>query len=90
MRKINILSRQSDFDQERLDNEGQTIFKTRPIQLYKVNKENKWQKELENIDDYIEKEMKRIVVESKEERQKKEEKVIFWKKQAYISDLTTF
>ena len=90
MRKINILSRQSDFDQERLDNEEQTIFKTRPIQLYKVNKEDKWQKELENIDDYIEKEMKRIVVESKEERQKKEEKVIFWKKQAYISDLTTF
>lgn len=84
MRKINILSRQSDFDQERLDNEEQTIFKTRPIQLYKVNKEDKWQKELENIDDYIEKEMKRIVVESKEERQKKEEKVIFWKKQAYI------
>lgn len=84
MRKINILSRQSDFDQERLDNEGQTIFKTRPIQLYKVNKKDKWQKELENIDDYIEKEMKRIVVESKEERQKKEEKVIFWKKQAYI------
>jgi len=39
---------------------------------------------------YIEKEMKRIVVESKEERWKKEGKVIFWKKQAYTSDLTTF
>jgi len=42
------------------------------------------------MEDYIEKEMKRIVVESKEKRWKKKEKVIFWKKQAYISDLTTF
>ena len=41
MRKIDILSRWPDFDQERLDNKRQTIFKMRPIQLYRVDKEDK-------------------------------------------------
>jgi len=40
------------------------------------------------MEECIKEEVKRIV-ESKEEGWRKERKVIFWKKQAYIPDLTT-
>lgn len=65
MRKTNTLNRWPDFDQKKLDNKKQTIFKIRPIQLYKVDKGDKWQRELEDIEDYVNKEAKRIA-ESKE------------------------
>jgi len=41
-----------------------------------VDKEDKWWKELEDMEEYIEEKVKRIV-ESKEKRWKKEGKVIF-------------
>ena len=71
MRKVNTLFKQLDFDQGRLNNKRQTIFKTRPIQLYKVNKVDKWQKELEDIKYYIEKEIKRIAKSKRDKREKK-------------------
>ena len=78
IRKVDTLSKQPDFNQGRLDNKEKTIFKIRPIQLYKVDKEDKQQKELEDIEEYIEKEVKRMV-KSKEKEQRKEGKVIFQK-----------
>ena len=44
-----------------------------------MDKEDKWWKELEDMEEYMEKKVKRIV-ESKEEEWKKERKVIFSKK----------
>jgi len=41
------------------------------------------------MEDYIEEEVKRIV-KIKEEGWKREGKVIFWKKQVYVLDSTTF
>ena len=46
--------------------------------MYKVEKKDKWWEELENMEDYIEEEVKRIV-ENREEEWKREKKVIFWK-----------
>ena len=78
IRKVDTLSRQPDFNQGRLNNKEKTIFKIRPIQLYKVDKEDKRQKELEDIEKCIEKEVKRMV-KSKEKEWRKEGKVIFQK-----------
>jgi len=66
MKKIYTLSRQLDLNQGKLDDKEQTIFKTRPIQLYRVYKGDKWWKEFKDMEDYIKEEVKRIV-ESKEE-----------------------
>ena len=71
MRNTYTLSRRPDLDQGKLDNKEQTIFKTRPIQLYRVDKEDKWWKEFKDMEDCIKEEVKRIV-ESKEERWKRE------------------
>ena len=64
MRKIAILSRWPDYDQKRLDNEDQTIFKTKSAQM---DKGDKWWRELEDIKDYVKKQVKKMV-ESNEER----------------------
>lgn len=48
----------------------------RPIQLYKVDKGDKWQRKPEDIEDYVNKEVERIV-ESKEKEWKRKRKVIF-------------
>ena len=66
MKKTYTLSRQPDLNQGKLDDKEQTIFKTRPIQLYRVYKGDKWWKEFKDMEDYIKEEVKRIV-ESKEE-----------------------
>jgi len=66
MKKTYTLSRQLDLNQGKLDDKEQTIFKTRPIQLYRVYKGDKWWKEFKDMEDYIKEEVKRIV-ESKEE-----------------------
>ena len=66
MKKTYTPSRQPDLNQGKLDDKEQTIFKTRPIQLYRVDKGDRWWKEFKDMEDYIKEEVKRIV-ESKEE-----------------------
>ena len=70
------------------DNKEQTIFETKSLWIHKVKERDKWWEELEDMEDCIEEEAKKMV-EDGEEGWRREGKVIFWKEQVDVPDSAT-
>ena len=66
MKMADTLSRQPDYDQGKKDNNGQILLKIKALEILKIKKGDKWQREVEDIEEDIEKEVKGMV-ENREE-----------------------
>jgi len=66
MKKIDTLSRQLDYNQGKKDNNEQILLKIKVLEILKIEKKDKWQRELEDMEEDIEEEIKGRVKNEKE------------------------
>jgi len=66
MKKIDTLSRQLDYNQGKKDNNEQILLKIKVLEILKIEKKDKWQRELEDMEEDIEEEIKGRVENEKE------------------------
>jgi len=79
------LSHRPDHDMEKGDNEDETLLKEERFRMLTVERGKFW-KELEDVEECIEEEVKTAVDEERE-GWKREGKVITWRERAYVPDL---
>ena len=86
MKRANILSRQSDFGQRKIDNE--TMFKSELFKIHRVKEENKQWKKLKDMEKYNRKRRERL--EKRENNNLLEETSFIYQnvKQCQISNYT--